>query len=318
MTARCCQPDGGGGPAHLALLYSSDAEYLAGVSDFLSPALGAREPIVLAVPEPRAALVTQHLGEAAASIEILDIHELGRNPARIIPLMLTLLERHQGRRVHHIGEPVWPGRSPEEIQEALRHEALINLAWPESSLRVLCPYDAGRLDASIIRDVQSTHPWLMRAGAVTRNPDFGGSDFPGGSDDPLPRPPADAAAMTFGLADLGTVRSLVAQHGERAGLARAKCEDLVIAVNEVASNAIKHGRSEGRLHVWSTARELICQLEDRGHISDRMAGRYRPAVGTNGGLGLWMVNQLCDLVQTRTTPSGTTIRLRARVGAAER
>jgi hypothetical protein len=62
---------------------------------------------------------------------------------------------------------------------------------------------------------------------------------------------------------------------------------------------------------WSTASEVVCQLEDPGHITDRLAGRYAPVAGTNGGIGLWMVNQLCDLVQARTTHQGTTIRLHA-------
>jgi hypothetical protein len=29
----------------------------------------------------------------------------------------------------------------------------------------------------------------------------------------------------------------------------------------------------------------------------------------DGGLGLWMVNQLCELVEVRTDPRGTTVRL---------
>jgi hypothetical protein len=34
-----------------------------------------------------------------------------------------------------------------------------------------------------------------------------------------------------------------------------------------------------------------------------------PSDGLPGGKGLWVVNQLCDLVQARTGPAGTTTRL---------
>ena len=312
LSARC-HHDAAGGPAHHVLFYASEAEYVDGVLAFLAPAVQRGDPILLAVSEAKAAILCGRLDGSGSEVEVLDIHELGRNPARIIPTMLSTLERHRGRRLHHVGEPVWPGRSPEEIQEAIRHETLINLAWPGSTLRVLCPYDTAELDPSVLRDAAATHPWVLRAGAMARNEDFGGSEFPDGIDNPLPQPPGDAAAMRFGLRDLGAVRALVTERATRAGLVGDRADDLVIAVNEVATNSIKHGRSDGLLRIWSTARELVCQLEDPGHITDPMAGRYRPVAGVNGGLGLWMVNQLCDLVQTRSTPRGTTVRLRTRL-----
>ena len=280
---------------------------------FLRPALDAGEPILLAIPASRTPLLRERLGDVPAGLEVLDIQELGRNPARIIPSVLTTLERHGGRRLHHVGEPVWPGRTPEEIQEAIRHEALINLAWLGSEVRVLCPYDTARLDPSVIRDAASTHPWVMRDGAVARSEDFAGPDFPAGTDNPLPQPPDDATALTFGLHDLGAVRALVSERAAEAGVPGERADDLVIAVNEVATNAIKHGGRDGLMRVWNTRRDLVCQLEDPGHITDPLAGRHRPVPGVDGGLGLWMANQLCDLVQTRTTEAGTTIRLRARL-----
>ncbi len=55
------------------------------------------------------------------------------------------------------------------------------------------------------------------------------------------------------------------------------------------------------------------QLDDQGHMTDPLVGRHRPVAGANGGIGLWIVNQLCDLVEVRTAPGGTTIRLHARI-----
>jgi hypothetical protein len=54
---------------------------------------------------------------------------------------------------------------------------------------------------------------------------------------------------------------------------------------------------------------VICRVEDAGQIHDPLAGRHSPAVDGEGGMGLWTVNQLCDLVELRTSAAGTTIRV---------
>lgn len=292
-------------------MYSDDAEYLDGVMRFLTPGLEAQEPIALAVPDHRAQAIRACIDPA--QVEFLDVYDIARNPARIIPAVLTLLDGHAGRRLHYVGDFVWPGRSEEEIEETLRHEALINLAWPESAVRVLCIYDLASVDPGVTHAARSTHPWLMEGGEIVRSDVYGGSAFPAGTDNPLPDPPVDATTVAFGSGDLAQLRAFVSDWAARAGLAREPRGDLVIAVNEVATNAIKYAPDQGRLRIWSAGDAVVCQLEDRGHIGDPLAGRHRPVAGSDGGLGLWMVNQLCDLVQTRTTPAGTTIRLHARL-----
>ncbi len=116
--------------------------------------------------------------------------------------------------------------------------------------------------------------------------------------------------MRFELDDLPAVRSLAGHHGTVGGLSQQRTADLVLAVNEVATNAIKHAGAAGLVRLWTTATEVVCQLEDPGHIADPLAGRYLPTLSVDGGLGLWMVNQLCDLAQARTdAKTGTVIRL---------
>jgi Histidine kinase-like ATPase domain len=63
--------------------------------------------------------------------------------------------------------------------------------------------------------------------------------------------------------------------------------------------------------VWSHPGSVVCQVEDGGHIVDPLAGRRLPRPHVAGGLGLWTVNQLCDLVEVRTSAEGTTVRVHA-------
>jgi hypothetical protein len=62
------------------------------------------------------------------------------------------------------------------------------------------------------------------------------------------------------------------------------------------------------LWVWRSPGEVVCQLQDSGNVTDPLAGRWRPADRPTGH-GLWVVNQVCDLVELRTGPYGTVVRM---------
>jgi anti-sigma regulatory factor (Ser/Thr protein kinase) len=63
--------------------------------------------------------------------------------------------------------------------------------------------------------------------------------------------------------------------------------------------------------VWRDGDALVCEVRDRGQLGDPLAGR-RPTPEQPDGRGLWLVNQLCDLVQLRSSASGTVVRFHAR------
>ena len=58
---------------------------------------------------------------------------------------------------------------------------------------------------------------------------------------------------------------------------------------------------------------VVCEVRDGGHIDAPLVGRERPSLERPGGRGLWLVNQLCDLVQIRSFPTGTVVRLHMRL-----
>jgi anti-sigma regulatory factor (Ser/Thr protein kinase) len=207
-----------------------------------------------------------------------------------------------------VGEPIWPGRSPDEIREATRHEALMNLAWPDGEIDLLCLYDAVNLDGSVLADAECTHPAVIRDRRPQASPAYAGPAVPPACERPLVDPPSGALTVSFDLQDLGGLRDTVGAEAAKAGLSRARASEFVIAVNELTSNTVKHARSRGTLRLWRGEREIICEVADPGHIEDPLAGRRRRLTG-EGGLGLWIVNQLCDLVELRTGAGGTTVRV---------
>ena len=95
---------------------------------------------------------------------------------------------------------------------------------------------------------------------------------------------------------------------------RDSTDDLVLCVDEMASNSLLHGGGGGVLRMWREPTEVICEISDAGSIADPLVGRENPALDRLGGRGLWMANQLCDLVQVRSGASGTVVRLHVHLG----
>ena len=147
---------------HLALFYQGRGEYLAALCGFIRAGRARGEAVFVAVPERKAQLLRQELGADSAQVTLVDMAELGRNPARIIPAVLAYAGKHRGQRVCCIGEPIWPGRTEAELHEATRHEALINLAFRGSPVTFLCAYDSTGLRGSVIADAASTHPAVVK------------------------------------------------------------------------------------------------------------------------------------------------------------
>jgi serine/threonine-protein kinase RsbW len=91
----------------------------------------------------------------------------------------------------------------------------------------------------------------------------------------------------------------VTEHALAAGLELARAQDFVLAAHEVATNASKHGRPPVRAQTWTKGGELVCSVVDSGAgISDPLAGWVPPPPTTaNGGWGLPIARQLCDVVE---------------------
>jgi anti-sigma regulatory factor (Ser/Thr protein kinase) len=307
---------GAGCFSHAALLYHGESEYLAGVGKFVSGAVGRGEPVLVAVPAGRLDLLRDELAAGRdGQVMFADMTRMGQNPAWIIPAVQAFLDRHPGQQVSCVGEPAWPDRSPAELREAIKHEALFNQACSGAAAAALCPYDVGGLPDDVLADAERTHPVLIRQGASQASGSYlGPAGVPDSCRQPLPSPPATASRLDYG-GDLRPLRDLVARQAISAGLPEHRVPDLVLAVSEVAANTLRHARGSGTLHVWHTPAEIMCELGDDGWIADPLAGRERPRADRAGGQGLWVVNQVCDLVEVRSGQSGTTARLHMSLGS---
>lgn len=135
--------------------------------------------------------------------------------------------------------------------------------------------------------------------------------------------PASAQALLldqeFDSGTLYALRAAVQAHAGQAGLSEDRVGEVVLAIHELAANAIAHGAGHGRLRIWERAGALSCEIVDAGPVG---AGRPSgPSPGGAGrptgpseaadpwpaadGHGLWLVRQVADQLDVRSGPRGT-------------
>ena len=302
---------------HEALLYSGPEEFVSGTAQFLREGLEECEPMLVVVDAAKIAMLREELGADAAQVHFADMAEVGANPARIIPAWRTFVDTHADEQtpVRGIGEPIWPGRSAAELAECHRHEALLNVAFrDDSGFRLLCPYDTDRLEPEVVQGARCNHPTVAAHGRRRPSAHYRGmAHITRPFDEPLPEPPYPPRELPFNRDTVRLARRFVGAHAIDAGVSGARTADLVLAVDELATNSVRHGGGAGLLRVWEDDGVLLCEVRDGGLIDDPLVGRVKPTGERIGGYGMWMVNQLCDLVQVRSSPGGTVIRIHTRI-----
>ena len=339
MRARPPAP-GARGFRHEAFFYVDDDGYASAVAAFLRAGLEADEPVMAVLPAPRLEMVRQALNGSSEHVLMADMADVGRNPARIIPEWRRFVDASSGGPMRGVGEPLWVGRGRQEGIECHRHEWLLSRAFAADPLLwLVCPYDASGLDAADLAVARRLHPGVFDPADVVRpvagpaagpEPAALGPDptaaplwaepFP--VDDSLPSAPDEVPVdLRFGNGDLAEVRDATGSAAIAAGLEAYRAKELTLAVHEVASNVVRHTGGTGRLRVWTATAGIegpaavVCEIADNGRaagpIADPMVGRERPSTGLDSGRGLWLANQLCDLVQLRTSGSGTVVRMHA-------
>ncbi|MGA5122260.1 anti-sigma factor RsbA family regulatory protein [Streptomyces pseudogriseolus] len=294
---------------HPALFYTTEKDYLHGVGEFVRAEATGGRPVLVAVPGPRLQLLREAVGAEEEGVTFVDMRQAGRNPGRILSMLQEFADRHRDRHPSIVGEPIWPGRTEAEAWEATRHEALINLAFDGRPVTILCPYDTA-LPERVLAEAYRTHPVVGDLNGYRHSPRY---------EDPLTvcrdcdtplEEPTDPLVLHFTEQDLADVRGTAGQWARTAGLSPGRHTDWLLAVNEATGNSVRHGGGQGILRLWRTADTLIAEVRDRGRLPDALVGRRRPdPLSPDGGRGVWMMHQLCDLVEMRTPPSGLIVRM---------
>ncbi len=294
---------------HEALPYRGHEQFLASAVSVLRDALDRDERLIFLAGSAKLDDVRDGLGADVDAVTMVATDDHGRNPSRITTMLHSFSVMDHGRRALGLSETVLPGLAPPILQEAQLAESVLNApalaSWPMS---IICLYDVDRLDADCQLEMRRGHPVIR--GELGPNDDFDVDRLAVLYRAEL-SPPAPAAAPRFAVdgTSLTTMREFVRTEARLHGLRDDRVDDLVLAANEIVANSVRHSGAHCVVAVWAQASAVVCEVRDHGWVRDPTVGRLAPSVEATSGRGVWLANHLCDLLQIRSAPAGTVVRL---------
>ncbi|XRQ05051.1 anti-sigma factor RsbA family regulatory protein [Actinomadura welshii] len=303
---------------HRALMYGARHEFLLTAVPFLRAGRRADDAVVAVTAPPVAAELRGQLGpETAAKVDFIDAADWFRGP---MDALASLHDRARDDwwprgRLRLLAEPVWTGRTPLEVREWKRHDALLNVVFASTPTLLMCAYDTAAVPGHVLDAAARTHPELAGpdgTAAAERYTDPAAfcAECDAG---PLPPPPAAAVRRAFATGGLPALRDFLFAEAARLGLRHERTLPFVMAVNEVATGIVRDGGGRGSLWVWAEGGELVCDVADPARIlADRFLG-YAPPGADGHDAAMWAVRRLCHIVEIRSGGHGTQIRMHLRL-----
>ena len=303
------------GFVHQALIYGSDREFMDVALPFVEEGLRANEPTLVAVQGRHVENLGAALGGEYEALTLLPVEDWYETSARTRDKFARwAMDRiDDGTRVRLIAEPPWALGHEARVRDWARHESVVNVAFASLPATLICPYDARALPPGVLQHARETHPELVDAAGSSPSDSYEDPrEFCERLDSTVEvhsREPS--LEMMFGLEDLPSVRRLIGSFSIDAGLSGPRTEEIILAANEIATNALLHGQPPATLRGWQAGDELIVEVTDAGEgITDALAGQLPPPAGGLGGRGLWLTRLLCDAVEICNT-GGCTVTMHA-------
>jgi anti-sigma regulatory factor (Ser/Thr protein kinase) len=301
---------------HEAVLYRSPDELLDITVPFLLDGVAAGEPTVVALGDEHAHLV-KLATSGAPGITYLGGGDTYARPATAIRSYRRLMSDFiagGAEQIRIVGE-LPPSVFGSTWDWWARYESAINHAYHEFPLWSMCAYDTRATPRHVLNEVSRTHPWT----ATVDGRHLANSEYT----EPVaflgePRATVDDPIQNqIPVADLTNPLPADARHAILAvspfSLPAKVVDDFVTAASEAVTNALRHGQAPVKVKLWVRPDRMVMTVSDHGPgPNDPFTGLMpRSRDGLPGGLGLWLMHQLCSHVALFQTDSGFTIRLTA-------
>ncbi|MEU9910971.1 MEDS domain-containing protein [Streptomyces sp. NPDC051001] len=305
-------------PKHHAGIHSCDEEFLTLTVPFLSDGIAAEdEPDPVAITTPRKLdLLREALGPDARHVDLQNsAHWYRGTPANSMATALDYYVTHAGPtgRLHMAGEPVWNGRSPRQITEWKRYEALATELFTGAPPDLMCLYDTRVAPPDVVEAARHTHPTVLDRLGIRPSPLFTQPAAYATRDlAPLPEPPPEAVGVPL-AGDMAGARRFAAEQAKARGMTGERADRFGVAVSGATGYAAAQGLESARLLLWSSGERIVCELRTpHGRITDPFLGFRPPGPETGPEDGLWQTRQFCEFVDLRSgdaAEDGWTIRM---------
>lgn len=192
-------------------------------------------------------------------------------------------------------------------------DAALNVALADLPVQLTCFFPEMPLHLEVLDGARRNHPTLLVGGQLRRNPDHLDPrrvmrEYPAPAPALLGAPDLD---LTFGAWQLNEIRASLEACLLAVGFGATRAEDVVLAVNEVATNAVEHGADAAQLCAWFAPDGMACEIHDRGSLRDPLPGLQAPHFADPRGRGVWIARQLCDSLHVWADALGTHVRMYA-------
>lgn len=328
-------PAAGDGPGavtgyrHSALLFRGADGFLDAVGPFLREGIDNGETVILALPAERLALLREAFPDVAqvpggpecpavSDGAALTWSVTGAPAGRLVPSWQRFAQHWDDRPVRGVTEPMWCTRRQAEHEEGLLAEALLNLAVPATvPLWLACGYDVDAVPGQVLDETFRSHVLVLDTSTPQGTTTYTGAHHV-------------AAVFERALSvPVEPVRRLVVRPGNGAevgdwvrrwatgwGLGSPRSGRLAGALRSLAQACLAEGRADSAvLLLWQDGHALMGQLT-AADIGDPGAGPGAPvpapellAPDSPLGSAVARADDCCDLVQVRSGPDGTVVRV---------
>ncbi|MEV4809803.1 sensor histidine kinase [Micromonospora avicenniae] len=300
---------------HEAVRYDSDEDLLAVAVPFLLGGVAAGEPTFVALGERTGGLVRAAL-PTGSGVEFLTGGSVYARPTAAIRSYRQLLVDQVAAGA---GQIRIIGELPQIAFGATwdwwaRYESAINHAYDDFPLWSMCAYDNRITPPHVLDEVARTHPrFATPGGGHVPSPTYTEPAVYLREECAAPADPLQATPPLIELTDPTAARARAAvQAVDRRVLPPDDVDDLIVAVSETVTNALRHGQPPVRLRLWAGPDRIVAAVSDGGDgPKDPFAGLLPAGDGATGGLGLWITYQSCNHVSLHRGPAGFTLRLTA-------
>lgn len=303
------------GHEHHALFYDSTDTLVESAVPFLRAGLEVGDVPVLVCRERGNAVLTEALGPGTPAVVLAptDVYRRTVDAVGIYQSMVHELRADGAHRVRLVAEVDFG--APDMWAEWARFEAILNLALEPYPLSSVCCYDTRALPWPLLDVARRTHPRLLNA--IGDGPNDGYQEPAAALRSIGPDPPDQLEATTPLIElTLREARQLVETRRALrnaltgAGVPVQQAEELLVAVTEVCTNGLVHGRPPVVVLAWVGLGRMLFAITDKGDgYDDPLTGYLTPRDGSAGGYGLWLARSAVDRLTAARTAEGFTVRL---------
>src|SRR6266542_2990645 len=255
--------------AHHACIYVSGQEFLAMAIPFVRNGLALDEPVLVATTAANLQLLGDALYADADKFDYAETAYFGRRPPQRVAAFHRYWQRHASGNHRHV-------------------RVLAEPVWAGRSDRQVTAWQ--RMESALNVVLSATNIWMIC--------------------------PYDARVVDQAILRAArqthpaSVRRFVASQAAAHGLSGERVKLLVYAASEAAGYLLEQGSQRLTVCLWTAAGQLACQINGHaGLAGDAFAGLRPPAMEPRPGDGLWLAQQVCDLVEVRAHHTGCRILL---------